>query len=499
MSNDFEVIVIGSGAGGGTFAHACSQAGKRVLLLERGVKYATGSPFHDERAMLIDKNPYDDRTVRVNGHPQRLYAGGILGGGTALYGAALMRPSRDDFHPGKHYGSRIGRAIWDWPIGYDDLEPCYDRAERLYGVAGCGEDDFGPLRKPRGGFPTAPIPVQPINRKLMAANRSHGLQPFRLPLAIDFGRCLRCDACPGYVCPTGARQSSANLLETAGKANSTLTVMTNVEAERFRRDVRGKVNGISVLDRSTGQRAQFRAERYVLAAGAIGSPTLLLRSAIDGKFVGRNYMYHLSPIVAGIFGARTGAENTFVKQVGFADHYFGSKGFEHKLGLIQSLPVPGPLMMVKAGGKWLPARALHFLRKRMLPLAGIVEDLPQPANRVELGRDGTAEISHAYSPYDIERGRRLGQFMTRILKRAGAWFCLSRPFPSEEHVAHQCGTLRFGIRPDEAVVDRDCRMFDQPNVFVVDGSIFPTSLGVGPALTIIANSLRVADIVSKEV
>jgi choline dehydrogenase-like flavoprotein len=156
-------------------------------------------------------------------------------------------------------------------------------------------------------------------------------------------------------------------------------------------------------------------------------------------------------------------------------------------------------MMVKAGGKWLPARALHFLRKRMLPLAGIVEDLPQPANRVELGRDGTAEISHAYSPYDIERGRRLGQFMTRILKRAGAWFCLSRPFPSEEHVAHQCGTLRFGIRPDEAVVDRDCRMFDQPNVFVVDGSIFPTSLGVGPALTIIANSLRVADIVSKEV
>src|SRR5262245_19892637 len=116
MAYDFDVIVIGSGAGGGTFAFACARAGKRVLLLERGSRYPAKGQAHDEQAMLIDKRPYDDRPVRVNGLPRRLYMGSVLGGGTSLYGAALMRPSEDDFHPGKHYGRRIPRAIWDWPI-----------------------------------------------------------------------------------------------------------------------------------------------------------------------------------------------------------------------------------------------------------------------------------------------------------------------------------------------------------------------------------------------
>jgi len=102
-------------------------------------------------------------------------------------------------------------------------------------------------------------------------------------------------------------------------------------------------------------------------------------------------------------------------------------------------------------------------------------------------------------PYDLERGRRLGNFMSKILRRAGALFCLSKPFPSDEHVAHQCGTLRFGNTPQHAVTDSDCRMFEQPNVFVVDGSFFPTSLGVGPALTIIANALRVARVAIREI
>jgi choline dehydrogenase-like flavoprotein len=498
MAYDFDVIVIGSGAGGGTFAYACAQAGKRVLVMERGQPYLLREPAHDERAMLIDKKPYDDRPVRVNGSPRRLYMGSGPGGSTALYGAALLRPSADDFHPGRHYGPRLPRALWDWPIAYEALERYYTEAERLYGVSGCAADDFGPLRKP-ATYPQPSLPIRPINQRLMAANRARGLSPFRLPLAIDFARCLRCGSCPGYVCLNGARQSSAHLAERAVAEGLPLHLLTGTEVTGWTRDGRGRIDGVHAEDRATGHRALYRARRYALAAGAIGSPVLLLRAGLGGPLVGRNYMMHLSPIVAGIFSRPTGADEEYVKQVGFADYYLGTRDYAHKLGLVQSLPVPGPLMMAKAAAKRLPAGLIQVLRRRMVPLAGIVEDLPNLANRVTVGHDGATELHHRFGSYDLDRGRQLSRLMKRLLRNAGALFCLSQAFASEEHVAHQCGTLRFGKDPAQAVADPDGRVFGQPDLFVVDASVFPTSLGVGPALTVMANALRVADVVRREV
>lgn len=498
MVYDCDVLVIGSGAGGATFAYACAAAGKSVLLVERGSRYQPQTRELDEQAMLIEKRPYDDRIISVNGTDKQLYIGGVLGGGTSLYGAALMRPSKEDFFPGRFYGQRLSPSIWEWPIQYEDLEPYYDEAESLYGVAGSTEDDFGPLGRPAGGFPGRLLPVRPINRLLMHTNQAAGLRPFRLPLAIDFRLCLDCSACPGYICPTGARRSSAQLLDRCLAERLRLLLRTGTEVERLLLDPRGQLNGALVRDRASGRQTVYRARRYALAAGALQSPALLLRSGIEKPLLGRNYMFHLSPIVAGLFLRRTGGDETFIKQVGFADYYFGTRTFRHKLGLIQSLPVPGPRMLAKSGGKYLPPRLVGLLRARMLPLVGIVEDLPNPANRVTLDREGRAQLQHAFSRYDVWRGRFLSGVMTRILERAGAVTSLARPFPSDEHVAHQCGTLRFGRRADDAVVDPDCRLFGQPNVFVVDGSIFPTSLGVGPALTIMANALRVARIVLRE-
>jgi choline dehydrogenase-like flavoprotein len=496
MSYDADVIVVGSGAGGATLAHACARAGKSVLVLERGRRF-TPEPVHDERRMLIDKAPYDDRAIEVNGSAQRLYMGGVLGGSTALYGAALMRPSRDDFHPGKSYSDRLPRPLWDWPIAYDDLEPYYAEAERLYGVAGCSDDDFGALPKPANGFPTPPIPLHPVNQRLIDANRRHGLRPFRLPLAIDRATCVQCNVCPGYICPTGARRSSAHLLDQADARS--LQVVTNTEADRIAFNGKGEPDGIHAVDRSTGQGREYRGRRYVLAAGAIGSPLLLLRSGLDHPHAGRNYMMHLSPIVIGIFSRRLGADEGFVKQVGFSDYYLGDKDFTHKMGLVQSLPVPGPLMLAKAAPSWMPRRALEFLRRRMLPLVGIIEDLPDPDNRVSWSPDGRPCLHHRFADYDLERGTRLARLTAQILKRAGAIACLTGQFASDEHVAHQCGTLRFGTNPAHAVLDADCRLFHHPSIFVVDGSFMPTSLGVGPALTIIANALRVARTVASEV
>jgi choline dehydrogenase-like flavoprotein len=491
MPQDFDVIVVGSGAGGGTCASACSRQGKRVLLIERGQPPAAGGP-QSEYDTLIAKRPYDDRQVSVNGALKRLYVGGVLGGGTSLYGAALMRPSRDDFHPGKFYGDRIPREIWDWPVGYDDLVPFYTQAEGLYGLSGCSDDEFAPLEKPAQGFPAAAIPVKTINRRLMDANVSRGLRPFRLPLAIDFTRCLQCPVCPGYICPNGARRSSAHVIESAVAEGAPLTVLTNAEVECLTADGRGQFNGVSVRDRATGAHTVYRAGAYVLAAGAIQSSALLLRSGAAHPLIGRNYMFHLSPIVAGVFPRRTGADATFVKQVGFADFYLGAPGYRHKMGLVQSLPVPGPLMMAKAAPRHVPRSLLNAVRTRMLPLVGIVEDLPNPANRVTLGADGQAEVRHAFGEYDRDRGRYLTRLMRSIVRTAGALFSLATQFPSDEHVAHQCGTLRFGTSVKNAVVDPEGRVFGQPNVYVADGSVLPTSLGVGPALTIMANALRVA-------
>jgi len=498
MPQDCDVIVIGSGAGGATFAYACAKAGKSVLLLERGRDYRLPAPVHDERAMLVDKRPYDDRQFVVNGFPKRLYMGGVLGGGTALFGAALLRPSREDFHPGKHYGRRIPRPIWDWPITYDDLEPHYNLAEMLWGVAGSLDDDLAPLQQPKGGFPKMPLPVHPINQKLVSASRARGLRPFRLPLAIDPLDCLRCGACAGYVCPTGARSSSTQLIARGVADGLPLRVRTNVEVESLVLNGTGRAKGVRILDRTTGNRTVQSARYYVLGAGSLGAPLLLLRSGPAGPLVGRHFMMHLSPIVAAIFPSPTRADDTFVKQIGFADYYFGAKEFPHKMGIVQSLPVPGPLMMARMA-PLMPRPVLPFLRRRLLPLAGIVEDLPDAANRIEWGPDGRPRLHHRFSPYDLERGSKLSRLMARILKSAGASLCVSKRFPSDEHVAHQCGTLRFGKDPAHAVLDPDCRMFKHPNVFVVDGSFFPTSLGVGPALTIIANALRVASIVTAEI
>src|SRR5262249_20277466 len=162
---------------------------------------------------------------------------------------------------------------------------------------------------------------------------------------------------------------------------------TNTEVEHLERQDR-KVTGISLRDRTTGQSTVCRARRYVLAAGAIGSPLLLLRSGIDGPLIGRHYMFHLSPLALGVFPRPTGGAETFIKQVGFSDFYFGTPGFAHKMGLVQSLPVPGPLLLAKTAPRFVPRRLLESLRRRLLPLAGIVEDLPDRANRVWCGPDG---------------------------------------------------------------------------------------------------------------
>ena len=157
-----------------------------------------------------------------------------------------------------------------------------------------------------------------------------------------------------------------------------------------------------------------------------------------------------------IYPQVTKADTSFIKQVGFADFYFGTKNYPHKMGIVQSLAVPGPLMTAKMS-PFVPAAVRQFLRKRILLLMGLIEDLPNPANRVTLGRDNKGKLTHRYGKYDLARRKHLTLHIARILKRSGAVYCLSGKFSAHEHVAHQCGTLRFGNDPAHAVLDADCR------------------------------------------
>ena len=493
--SDFDVIVVGGGASGGTFAAELAMQGSNVAVIERGRRPQPGQE-HDEYATLIQKRPYDDRVVRVNDRDARLYMGAGSGGGTSVYGAALLRPSADDFHPGRHYSRYLDQALWDWPIDYDDLSPHYSRAESLYHVAADSEDNLSPLKPTTSHIRNPPLPLAPINRQLVDRTRKARLNPFRLPLGIESSRCLRCSHCAGFPCPTQARTSSHELLATAQKQKKSVTLLCEREVTAIERSG-GRVTGLRVTNRQSNAEESWTAKRYVLAAGAIGSPCLLQRSGFEHAELGRNYMMHYSPIAVGIFARRTQADRTFVKQVGFADFYFGTDELPEKMGILQSLPAPGPLMLQKTGLRYVPRIILNGLRGHMLPFVGIVEDLPLRSNRVEY-RENTIRLTHHYSQFDRERGAALTRAMVRILKIAGAVHCVTKEMPSREHVAHQCGTIRFGNDPQYAVVDRNCRMFGQEELFVIDGSILPTSLGVGPSLTLIANALRVAEIVRKE-
>lgn len=495
MQHDFDVIVIGSGASGGTLAADLATAGARVLVLERGQPSA--ELRHDEHATLMEKKPYDSREILINNRSARLYMGGIPGGGTAVYGAALLRPSQQDFLPGRHYADRIPRAIHDWPIDYATLQPFYDKAEALYRVAANPGDQLSPLAQPLCCADRPPLPLAAINQHLMDRSRASGLNPFQLPLAIQSSECLRCANCAGFVCPTGARRSSASLLQQLPVNSGNVTLLPHREVVQLERR-NGHIASIQVLNLMTQAVEHFSASCYVLSAGAIGSPTILQRSGFEHPQLGRNYMLHYSPLVVGFFGQRTGADRTFVKQVGFADYYFGTSDLREKMGIVQSLPAPGPLMLKKSGLKWVPTFVLNQLRAHMLPFVGIVEDLPQASNRVYINNDGRISVQHRFSRYDTERGAALSRAMVRMLKNAGAAHCVSQQIPSAEHVAHQCGTVRFGKDAATAVVDQDCRMFGQDNLFVIDGSILPTSLGVGPALTLMANALRISQVIQRD-
>lgn len=515
-SERYDVIVIGSGPAGGTTAAKLAETGKRVLLLERGdylprergnwdsqVVFADGKYVADETFYDIDDNTF---------HPELHY---FVGGNSKVYGAALFRLAPHDFDAVVHPGG-VAPA---WPISYADLEPYYVKAEHLYWVHGRhGEDPFAGPSSQDYRYP--PVAHAPRIQQLSDGMEKLGLHPFHLPIGVDLtqdehgkptpeSRCIRCDRVDGFPCLVGAKADAEwVVVRPALAAHPNLTLMTRATVEQLLTSPTGRdVTGV-VTTMADGSTSTFAADIVVLSAGSILSSVLLLKSANDAHpsglgnssdVVGRHYMRHNN--LALMAFSKDPNPTVFQKTLSLNDFYGPGKHWDYPMGNIQMLGKSDDWQVKGQAPKalgWGPNMGYGLVSKHSLDFWLASEDLPLPDSRVTLRRDGSVKL--AVQPDNNSDGlRRLRHVFDSMLNDLGLQ---SKSFERSLYLhkamdvsatAHQAGTVRFGTDPQASALDINCKMHDLDNLYVVDGSFMPSIGAVNPTLTIIANSLRVAD------
>jgi choline dehydrogenase-like flavoprotein len=507
MSTDhYDVIIIGTGAGGGTLAHRLAPSGKRVLLLERGGYLPREPENWDSREIFLkDRYLSGEKWYAKDGtafEPHQQY---FVGGNTKFYGAILFRLREGDFRKVRHHGG-ISPA---WPISYDDLEPYYTEAERLYLVHGAsGEDPTEPWRSSE--FPHPPVSHEPRIQQLADDFERIGHTPFHLPVGVDLdetnpekGACVRCDRFDGFPCLTDGKADAHVRCVRPAVKHDNVTLRTHAKVVRLETDASGRTVTRVVVDRR-GEREAYSADIVVVACGAVNSAALLLRSASDehpdglansSGVVGRHYMCHLNSAVIAV--SRTPNPTKFQKTLGVNDYYWGADDFEFPLGHIQMLAKSDRNVLKAGAPKYAPGFALEYMARHAIDFWLTSEDIPHPENRVSLDRNG--DIHLAYTDHNAEGHRRLLRKLKAMLGDLG---CHPHLIPHElvrdqriplAGVAHQCGTVRFGDDPETSALDVECKAHDVDNLYVVDTSFFPSSGAVNPALTAMANALRVGD------
>ena len=506
MNQTFDAVIIGSGFGGALMAHALIEAGWSVLLVERGDWVERGpAASRIENFVLHTPHYARDAGYRVTQDGRGLGPLGALfcvGGASVFYGGVSFRLRERDFSPPAEIVADSGAA---WPIGYAELEPHYATAERLIGVSGIEQGDpTAPWRSTP--YLTGPGPFSEVSNRIAAAAAALGLHPFPLPMAIHHGgepgraACVRCGSCDGFACPVGAKNDLATRI-IAPLLKRGLQLASGTAAIRLIAQ-RGRIDAVECVERSSGRPFTVRGREIVLAAGALATPHLLLASGLErvnpaGSLIGRFLMRHVNSIIFGYLRQRF-VPDGLGKDLAIHDFYEGDAAAgapAGPIGGIQSLPTP-PLGVVQAQVPWPLPWIAGLLLKRGAGLLTIAEDQPRRENGVALDpehRDGVGlpglKISHEYTPRDHAADRALQARARQILRGAGALFCYRRPIRT---FSHALGTVRMGHDERSAPLDPGCRFRGIDNLRVVDGSVFPTSAAVNPSLSIAANALRVA-------
>jgi choline dehydrogenase-like flavoprotein len=513
-TNRWDVIIIGSGAGGGTLAYALASTSKKILLMERGDYVRRETANWDSRAVNLEgKYQTKEEWRDTEGKPLHPHTNYYVGGNTKFYGAALFRLRREDFGEIKHHGG-VSPA---WPIGYDEIEPYYLQAEHLYHVHGNrGEDPTEP--RASGPYRHPAVSHEPRIQQLSEDFARAGLKPFHVPLGIQLNeqdphasKCIRCNTCDGFPCLVYAKSDAQTLCVDPALEYPNVSLMTNAYVERLETSTNGTEVSRVVMKRD-GVTESLSAGIVVISCGAINSATLLLRSANNrhprglansSDVVGRHYMGHVNSVVMAI--SRCPNPTVFQKTLAVNDFYFGSDEWKYPMGHISFVgKLDGETL--KAGAPAIaPGFTLDMMAQHSLDFWLTSEDLPDPKNRVTLDREGRIVLH--YKPNNEEGHKRLITKLKELMNQQrdcpihgkschvglfGRSLFVGQRIPLAG-VAHQNGTVRFGNDPATSALDRNCKAHDLDNLYVVDGSFFPSSGAVNPALTIMANALRVSD------
>jgi len=518
VSESFDVIVIGTGAGGGTIAYTLAQTGKRILLLERG-DYLTTELENWQAAPVFVDGRYISSDTWYDGEgtpfqPQIHY---FVGGATKMYGAALYRLRPEDFGEIKHVDG-ISPA---WPLSYADFEPWYTKAEWLYQVHGNhGEDPTeGPWSRQ---YPWPAVSHEPRIQEISDALAQGGYHPFHAPCGILLNEaerpsstCIRCAWCDGFPCMVHAKSDAEVIAVRPILDLPNVTLVLNAEVIRLETDPSGRqVTGVVVDRGGDGKQEVYSGDIVVIAAGAANSAKILLRSASDAHpaglangsdQVGRNYMFHNSKAVSG-FGAERN-DTVYQKTLGVNDFYLPGDGRPWPLGNIQMLGKSSPGAMKGEEPhltKLVPHWSLEEAAKHSVDFWLTTEDLPQPDNRVTVDRDGNVHLHYTHN--NESEAADLYEEMKKILNHVGLakHHVLHKSFYMSMNIAlagcaHQAGTCRFGNDPAASVLDVNCKAHEVDNLYVTDTSFMPSIGAVNPGLTAIANAIRVGEHIAERI
>ena len=557
MPSQYDAIIIGTGAGGGTLALHLARAGKNILIIERGPFLPQEKLNWDTSAVFIDNRYHTKETWQDKDgndlHPQQAY---YVGGQTKVYGAAMFRMRAEDFGIIQHRGG-VSPA---WPISYADLEPYYTQAEELFHVHG----DLGEAPSVSGGYGSSYDPTEPFHSKkypypafsneprmqsIEDSVRKLGISTFPIPLGLRRdeanplqSKCIRCDTCDGYPCLIHAKSDAdINCIRQILDLPN-VTLMTNSRVTRLITNSTGTaVAEVEVIHSGSDQAARYSAGFFALCAGAVNSAVILLASA-DEKHptglanssdqVGRNFMYHQADALLALSTDRN--EDSYTKTWGTNDFYFrdSDPDYPYPLGQVQPVGSFHHEMMKGDAPPFTPGFVLEGMKHHAIPWWLTTEDLPDPNNRVTLhnttplsadsiqpgqsgahpsgdtGRTNESEpvsiaapgrIRLSYTPNNVESFNRLKDRWVNVLQRAGhatTSVPLHAYFKKRiplEGVGHQNGTCRMGHDPKTSVLDPNCKAHDVDNLYVVDAACFVSASAVNPSLTIIANAIRVSD------
>ena len=502
----FDLVIIGTGAGGGTMLHALAGTDARILVVERGDFVPQEDANWDPAAVWRDlRYRTTEQWVDARGRSFVPYTHYGIGGNSKFWGSVLYRLRREDFGELRH-ADGVSPA---WPIAYDTLAPYYDQAERLFHVHGAVGDD--PTEPPRTPYPYPPVPHAPRMAVIANQLRALGLHPSPLPLGLvqpgEAGGCRLCNTCNSFPCRINAKSDADVLCVRPAMRQPNVTLWTGALATRVVTSTAGsRVEAVEIAH--DGGVRRVRAGLVVVACGAVNSAALLLRSANDkhpgglansSGLVGRRYMAHLATMLEGVHWRKNHDE--FQKTLAINDFYLAGAHGPYPLGQIQSQGRTHAMMAKVTGDSWvykgmamrhIPLWAYEEWVSRATDWLAMTEDLPHPDNRVRLAPDGRIVLD--YRPNNTRAHAQLVETLRGILGRLGYWS--PRVFAHSagaKNTTHQCGTLVFGTDPRTSVLDPFCRTHDIANLFVVDASFFPSSAAVNPALTIIAQALRAAE------